>query len=92
MTVTEKKQLLRSFSKHYINIVESSCGTKPTNVAKEEETEGNKTAVKVICESIANHKYESIKAIDKNSRKNRTVGNTHLPTISASGRKAFQKY
>ena len=34
--VTEEKKLVKIFNDHYINIVEHSCGTKPTNVAKEQ--------------------------------------------------------
>ena len=40
--VTEEKELVRIFNDHYINIVEGSYGTKPTNVAKEHESEDNK--------------------------------------------------
>ena len=47
--VTEEEELVRMFNDHSINIVERSCGTKPTNVAKEQEIEYNKTAEKVIC-------------------------------------------
>ena len=46
--VTEEKELVRIFSDHYINIVECSCGTKPTNVAKEHESEDSKKAVRSI--------------------------------------------
>ena len=55
------RKLVTSFNDHYIKIVEHSCGTKPTNVAKEQEIEDNKKAVEVICQSFANH--ESMKAI-----------------------------
>ena len=61
--VTEEKELVRMFNDHYINIVERSCGIKPTNVAKEQEIEDNKKAVEVICKSFANH--ESVKALKK---------------------------
>ena len=80
--VTEEKELVRIFNDHYINIVERSCGIKPTNVAKEQEIEDNKKAVEVICKSFANH--ESIKAIKENNiTKNLTAGNSHLPKVSA---------
>ena len=73
---------MRIFIDHYINIVERFCGTKPTNVAKEQEIEDNKKAVEVICKSFANH--ESIKAIKENNiAKNLTAGNSHLPKVSA---------
>ena len=61
--VTEEKELERIFNDHYINIVDRSYGTKPTNVEKEQEIEDNKKAVEVICKSFANH--ESAKAIKK---------------------------
>ena len=32
--VTKEKELVRIFNDQYINIVECSCGTKPTNVSK----------------------------------------------------------
>ena len=41
--VTEEKELARIFNDHYLNVVERSCGTKPTNlVAKEQEIEEKK--------------------------------------------------
>ena len=80
--VTEEKEPVRIFNYHYINIVESSCGTKPTNVAKEQEIEDNKKAAEVICKSFANH--ESIQAIKENNiAKNLTAGNSHHPEVSA---------
>ena len=80
--VTEEKEPVRMFNYHYVNIVERSCGTKPTNVAKEQEIEYNKKAVEVICKSFANH--ESIKAIKENNiAKNLTAGNSHHPKVSA---------
>ena len=85
--VTEEKELVRIFNDHYINIVERPCGTKPTNVAKEQEIENKKSnwnwkAVEVFFKSFANH--ESIKAIKENNiTKNLTAGNSHLPKVSA---------
>ena len=80
--VTEEKELARMFNDHYINIVERSCGIKPTNVAKEQEIEDNKKAVEVICKSFT--KYESIEAIKENNvAKSLAVGNSHLPQVSA---------
>ena len=46
-TVTEEKELVRIFNDRYINVVERSCGSKPTNVSKEQEIEDNKKAVEV---------------------------------------------
>ena len=78
----KKKELVRIFNNHSINIVERSCGTNPTNIAKEQEIEDNKKAVEVICKSFAN--LQSIKAIKENNiAKNLTVGNSHLPKVSA---------
>ena len=66
--VTKEKELVRIFNDHYINIVKRSCGTKPTNVAKEQENEDNKNAVEVTYKSFANH--EGIKPIkEKKHRK-----------------------
>ena len=61
--ITEEKELSKIFNDRCINNVERSCGTKPTNLAKEEEIEDNKKAIEVICKSFANH--ESIKAIKR---------------------------
>ena len=66
--VTEEKELVGIFNEYYINIVERSCGTKPINVAKEQEIEVTKTAVKIIFKSSGNH--ESNKVIEKHHRKN----------------------
>ena len=62
--VTEERELVRFFMEHCINIVKRSCGTKPTNLAKEQEIEDNKKAIEVTCRSFADH--ESIKAVKKN--------------------------
>ena len=43
--VTEEQELVKIFNDQDINIVEYSCGTKPTNVAKAKEIEDNKKAV-----------------------------------------------
>ena len=81
-TVIEEKELVRIFNDRYINVVERSCGTKPTNVLKEQEIEDNKKAVEVIYKSFANH--ESIKAIKENNiAKNLTAGKSYLPKVSA---------
>ena len=37
--VTEEKELARIFNGHYINIVERSCGTKPTNLQRSRKLE-----------------------------------------------------
>ena len=80
--VTEEKELVRIFNDHCINIVERSCGTKSTNVAKEQEIEDNKKAVEIISKSFANH--ESIKTIKENNiAKNFTAGNSHPLKASA---------
>ena len=72
-----RKELVTIFNEHYIIIVERSCRTKPTDLAKEQEIEDNKKAVEVICKSFANH--ENIKAIKENNiTKNLTAGNSHL--------------
>ena len=79
--IPEEKELSRIFNDHFINNLERSCGTKPTNLAKEEEIQDNKKAIEVICESFAN--YESIKAVKKITEKNLTAANSHLSKVSA---------
>ena len=77
----EEKELVKIFNEHYIDIVERSCGTKPINVAKEQEIEDSKTAVKVICKSFGNQ--ESITVIKENViEKNFTAGNSHPLKVS----------
>ena len=51
---------MRIFIDHYINIVERSCGTKPTNVAKEQEIEDNKKAVEVILSRLLTMKVSKL--------------------------------
>ena len=82
MVANSRKITFKNFHDHYINIVECSyCGTKPTNVAKEQEIEDSKNEVEVICKSFANH--ESIKAIKvKNIEKNLIAGSSHLLRVS----------
>ena len=41
VTADAEKELLRIFNDHYPNIVEPSCGTKPSNLAKEQEIKDN---------------------------------------------------
>ena len=41
VTADAEKELLRIFNDHYANIVEPSCGTKPSNLAKEQEIKDN---------------------------------------------------
>ena len=65
--VTEEKELVRFFMEHCINIVKRSCATKPTNLAKEQEIEDNKKAIKITCRLFADH--ESIKTIKENNIK-----------------------
>ena len=69
---------MRIFNDHYINIVELSCGTKPTNVAKEQEIEDNKKSSRSYCKSFTN--AGSIRALKENNiEKNFTAQNSHLP-------------
>ena len=76
--VTEEKEFVKIFNDHYINIVDGSCGTKSTNVAKEQEIEDNKKAVEVICKSFANH--ESAKAIKKKTNSKKSHSGKQSPS------------
>ena len=62
-----------------MNIVERSCRTKPTNVAKEKEIEDNRKAIEVICKSLANHE----RSYTRKLKKKFTARNRNLPTVSA---------
>ena len=53
--ITEEKELVENFSKHYINIVEKSSGIKPVNVAMMHNICDNDTVINVIIEAYKNH-------------------------------------
>ena len=53
--ITEEKDLVEIFNKHYINIVEKSSGIKPVNVAMMHNICDNDTAINVITEVYKNH-------------------------------------
>ena len=53
--ISNKNKLVKDFSKHYINIVETSGGQKPTNTAQCHTIDNNKLTVKLIYNSCRNH-------------------------------------
>ena len=53
--ITEEKDLLETFNKHYINIVERSSGIKPVDVTMMHNICDNDTAINVIIETYKNH-------------------------------------
>ena len=69
--ITEEKDLVEIFNKHYINIVEKSSGIKPVNVAMMHNICDNDTAINVIIEAYKNHpSVTKIKEIiEKNTTK-----------------------
>ena len=52
--ITEEQDLVETFNKHYVNIVEKSSGTKPVNVAMRHNKCDNDTAINVIIEAYKN--------------------------------------
>ena len=69
--ITEEKDLAEFFNKHYLNIVEKSCGRKPVNVAMMHNICDNDTAINVIIVAYRNHpSVTKIKEIiEKNTTK-----------------------
>ena len=53
--ITEEKDLVETFNKHYVNIVEKSSGIKPVNVAMRHNKCDNNAAINVIIEAYKNH-------------------------------------
>ena len=69
--ITEEKDLVEIFNKHYINIVEKSSGIKPVNVAMIHNISDNDTAINIIIEAYKHHpSVTKIKEIiEKNTTK-----------------------
>ena len=67
----ERKSLVETFNKHYINIVEKSSEMKPVNIAVMYNIYDNDTAVNAIIEAYKNHpSVTKIKEIiEKNTTK-----------------------
>ena len=54
--ITEEKDLVKTFNKHYINIVEKSSGIKLVNVAMMHNICDNDTDIKIINEPYKKEK------------------------------------
>ena len=85
--ITEEKDLVEIFNKHYINIVEKSSGIKPVNVAMMHNICDNDTAINVIIEAYKNHPSvtEIKEIIEKNTTKRSfkfdSVNKSYITTI-----------
>ena len=64
--VSNELALVRTFDKHYINLVEKSCGKKPINVIHEYGNVNGGKALCLVCKVFENH--DSIKEIKENLR------------------------
>ena len=53
--ITEEKDLVETFNKHYVNFVEKSSGIKPFNVPMRHNKCDNDAAINVIIEAYKNH-------------------------------------
>ena len=53
--ITEEKDLVETFNKHYVNIIEKSSGIKPVNVAMRHNNCDNDAAINVTIEAYKNH-------------------------------------
>ena len=53
--ISNEHELVKAFSKHYINIIEKSGGQKPTNTAKNYTIDNDKQVVELTCNSYRNH-------------------------------------
>ena len=62
--VLDKSVLVKKFNEHYVQIVEKSCGTKPTNISQEYGDMSETKAIHLICKTFENH--QSIKEISRN--------------------------
>ena len=62
--VLDESVLAKIFNKHYVNIVERSCGKKPTNISQEYDDMSDTEAIHLICKTFENH--QSIKEIRRN--------------------------
>ena len=62
--VSDESVLVKTFNGHYINILENSCGKKPTHISQEYGDMNNTEAIHLICKTFENH--QSIKEIRRN--------------------------
>ena len=62
--VSDEPVLVKTFNEHYINIVEKSCGKKPTNISQEYGDMSEAEAIHLICKNFENH--QSMKEIRRN--------------------------
>ena len=53
--ISNEHELVKAFSKHYINIIEKSGGQKPTNTAKNYTIDNDKQVVELTCNSYRSH-------------------------------------
>ena len=53
--ISKEHELVKAFSKHYINIIEKSGGQKPTNTAKNYTIDNDKQVVELTCNSYRSH-------------------------------------
>ena len=62
--ITDTKEIVQVLNDHYINIVERSCGEKPTSVAKQSYLTGD---IKIVDHIIRfNEDHPSVRQIKKN--------------------------
>ena len=80
--ITEEKDLLETFNKHYINIVERSSGIKPVDVAMMHNICDNDTAINVITETYKNH--PSVTKIKEIIEKNTTKRSFKFDSVTKS--------
>ena len=62
--VSDEPVLVKTFNEHYMNIVEKSCGKKPTNISQEYGDMSDAEAIHLICKNFENH--QSIKELRRN--------------------------
>ena len=63
-TVSDESVLVKTFNEHYINIVEKSCGKKPTDISQEYSDMSDTEEIHLICKTFENH--QSIKENRRN--------------------------
>ena len=53
--VSDESVLVKTFNELYVNIVEKSCGKKPTDISQEYGDVSDTEAIRLICKTFENH-------------------------------------
>ena len=84
-------KLVKVFSKHYINIIETMSDEKPTNITKECSFHNDKQADDIICNSYKNQSHISKIRSTTTAKKNTNDNTIFLPVNSDEVKQCLQK-